>query len=96
MLRAGGAVDYSFSLSRLDADPVSPPYRVLLIVPAMGSETILLLEDQESLRVLTNLISFIYVALPSHYHMKPDWQEAAVHREYLRHSIPERVDASGC
>jgi hypothetical protein len=25
------------------------------------------------------LISFTYLALPSRYHMKPDWQEAAVH-----------------
>jgi len=25
------------------------------------------------------LISFTYVALPNRYHMKPDWQEAAVH-----------------
>lgn len=25
------------------------------------------------------LISYIYLALPSRYHMKPDWQEAAVH-----------------
>src|SRR5580765_6113953 len=25
------------------------------------------------------LISSVYLALPSRYHMKPDWQEAAVH-----------------
>jgi hypothetical protein len=25
------------------------------------------------------LISFTYLAIPSRYHMKPDWQEAAVH-----------------
>jgi hypothetical protein len=29
------------------------------------------------------LISFTYLALPSRYHMKPDWQEAAVHMMFV-------------
>jgi hypothetical protein len=29
--------------------------------------------------VAMTLISFTYLALPSRYHMKPDWQDAAVH-----------------
>lgn len=37
--------------------------------------------------IVMALVSFAYLALPSRYHMKPDWQEAAVHVMFASVSI---------